>query len=101
VLSSHRNEILPTVIIEAFSVGCPVVATRCQYGPTEILQGGKLGVLVPPGHVEALTQGMLEVLLKTRSFNPASLRKAVETYQIESAAQLYSRLFRQLMERKY
>jgi FkbM family methyltransferase len=61
VLSSVR-EGLPTVLVEALSVGTPVVATDCTSGPREILDDGRLGVLVPPGDVHAMASAISTVL---------------------------------------
>lgn len=62
VLSS-RWEGLPNVLIQALSCGCPIVATDCESGPREILDGGRLGTLVPVGDEAALAQAMNEVLV--------------------------------------
>jgi glycosyltransferase involved in cell wall biosynthesis len=61
VLSS-RFEGLPTVLIEAMALGCPVVATDCPHGPREILQDGALGPLVPLHGVGALADAIAKVL---------------------------------------
>ena len=42
------------VIVEAFGVGTPVISVDCNYGPSEILKGGRLGCLVPSNDIEAL-----------------------------------------------
>lgn len=35
----------PNAVIEALICGCPIVSADCDYGPREILDGGKYGVL--------------------------------------------------------
>lgn len=44
------------VIVEAMSCGTPVVATRCPFGPSEIIDDGINGLLVDPGNEIALAQ---------------------------------------------
>jgi len=46
VLSS-LVEGLPNVLVEAMMCGCTPVSTDCPTGPSEVLQGGKYGYLVP------------------------------------------------------
>ena len=38
---------LPLVLLEAISLGLPVVSTDCDFGPNEVIENGKSGLLVP------------------------------------------------------
>lgn len=90
VLSSAW-EGLPTVLIEALAAGAPVVATDCPSGPREILRGGELGRLVPPGNVEALAEGILGALAGSTPRVPLS---ELRQFTREAAAEAYLRLVR-------
>jgi glycosyltransferase involved in cell wall biosynthesis len=62
VLSSYA-EGLPNVLVEAMMCGCTPVATDCPTGPRELLQGGRLGYLVPmrdPNAMAAAIENALE-----------------------------------------
>jgi glycosyltransferase involved in cell wall biosynthesis len=57
---------LPTVLIEALALGVCVVSTDCKSGPREILQGGKLGSLVPPSDSAALSDAIMMTFINPR-----------------------------------
>ncbi len=62
VLSSLFGESFSMVLVEAMACGVPVIASRCEWGPEEILDRGRYGFLYDPGDVEALTQKLRAVL---------------------------------------
>lgn len=63
---SSDFEGLPGALIEAVACGCSVVATDCPSGPREILDGGRLGRLVPVGDAAAFAAALLATLAEPR-----------------------------------
>ena len=57
---------LPTVILEAFALGRPVVATAVG-GVPEIVRSGETGWLIDSGSVEALTEAIRDALIASPS----------------------------------
>jgi glycosyltransferase involved in cell wall biosynthesis len=55
---TSRAEGFPMVLIEAMSLGVPLVAMDCPRGPGEIVDDGKNGFLVPDGDVDGFTEGL-------------------------------------------
>jgi glycosyltransferase involved in cell wall biosynthesis len=68
VLSSKR-EGFGYVLIEAMSQGLPVISTDTPFGPREILDDGKYGILVPMKDPEAMAKAMYELLTDEKKYN--------------------------------
>ena len=58
LLLCSRTEGLPMVLIEAMRSGLPVVSTDCPYGPSDIIEDGETGLLVPLTNDEAFVKAV-------------------------------------------
>jgi glycosyltransferase involved in cell wall biosynthesis len=85
VVLSSRSEALPTVILEAFALGIPVVATDCPTGPRELL-GDSIGRLVPVDDAVAMADALLAAL---RGDVAAAPPRVLEPYRSERVAEIY------------
>ena len=83
-LVCSRNEAFGRVVVEAMSVGTPVVATASG-GVSEIITDGEDGLLYPPGDVEALA-GCI-----TRLAREPELYRNISRQAAQSAPRRFSR----------
>ena len=90
VLTS-RYEGWPNVLVEAMANGCPVISVNCRYGPSEILEDGRYGLLVPQGDADGLATAIGRVLsnpeLRTR-LAAEGMRRA-KTFEAAKIARLW------------
>ena len=86
---------LEVVLVEALSVGTPVISTDCEFGPTEVLDGGRFGTLVPVGDAAAIATAMSEVIARdparAQRAREAGIRRARD-FSTETIAQRYDEL---------
>jgi glycosyltransferase involved in cell wall biosynthesis len=86
VLSSAW-EGFPNVLVEALACGDTVVSTNCHSGPSEILQDGKYGRLVPVGDASALAEA-IEKSFDDPFPTSQSITRARD-FSVEKAVQMY------------
>lgn len=105
VASASDAESFGMTLVEAMRCGIPVVATACPLGPTEIIDDGVDGRLVPPGDRQALAAALCDLIADepgrrrmgeaagaaARRFDPAHVARAYEELFGDLAATRSSR----------
>ena len=92
---ASRWEGYPLALIEAQSVGLPLVAADCQTGPAEIVDQPWIGRLAPVGDAAAFAHAMLDALTITRDSTEDDRRRARAG---QSAPSAIARIHRDLLE---
>lgn len=63
MLMSSRYEGLPMVLLEAQACSLPIVAYDCETGPSEIIDQGESGYLIPMGNSDEFRKRVAELML--------------------------------------
>lgn len=87
---SSRIEGLPLVIIEAMSLGIPVVSFSCPYGPTTMINHDEDGLLVSPNKIDGLANS-INFLIENKDIRIRFGNKAKENIQRFSPERTFSK----------
>ncbi|MER6073925.1 glycosyltransferase family 4 protein [Streptomyces sp. NPDC001817] len=92
------SESFGMTIVEAMRCGVPVVSTDCPLGPREIIRDGEDGLLVRPGDVDSIAEGLLRLIDddSARAAMGAAARRNAERFDPAAIAVRYEELFREL-----
>ena len=69
LISASRGEALPTVIIEALYCERPIISSDCDYGPKEILDNGKYGLIFKVNDYNGLSKCFNEMVNNNELYN--------------------------------
>jgi glycosyltransferase involved in cell wall biosynthesis len=102
VLPSYLREGIPRVLLEAASMGLPLISTNAP-GCNEVVAEGVNGFLVARRDPAALSQAILHLLGRPelrQTFGRISRQRAVERFDLSVIAARTRRLYQELLERK-
>jgi glycosyltransferase involved in cell wall biosynthesis len=91
LLLTSDVEGLPSVLIEALSVGVKVIARDCPHGPREILDGGRIGRLIPYSSCSAI---MLASLIVEEAVNPSVIDFSDSHIQQFTSDRIYEKYYK-------
>lgn len=94
-----RSEGLPIALLEAMSLGLPIVATRVQ-GVEEVVMEQQHGLLVPIGDVTALSDAILQLLRNPQlgcKLGDAAKQRVVESYSVDHMGERYLSLMETIL----
>ncbi|TVP61321.1 MAG: glycosyltransferase [Nodularia sp. (in: Bacteria)] len=77
------------VLVEALSVGTPIVSTDCPGGPRIILKDGKYGTLVKIKDPEAMSKAIAELLINENLYHKTMLISRAQEFSIEKIGKEY------------
>ncbi len=99
---ASRCEGFSLAVQESLQFSCPVVSFDINYGPSDMIEDGVNGYLVPAGDVDALADRIIRLLIDEnlhKKFSSNSAR-SVEKFSQAKVAEQWARLFYSLMHRE-
>jgi glycosyltransferase involved in cell wall biosynthesis len=99
---TSRFEGFPMVLLEAMSLGLPLISFNCKTGPKDIINDGYNGFLVQEGDTATFAYKIIDLIqdINLRQVMGANSKQESKKYSHENIAQKWESLFKTLIERK-
>lgn len=75
---SSISELFPTSLIESLIFKSSIISTDCEYGPSEILEKGKWGTLVPVKNIKLMAENIIKLISNNTPNNNKNLIRAYD-----------------------
>lgn len=99
---TSKSEAFAMVILESMAVGTPVISYACDYGPVDVIEHEKNGILVPPNDVNELAKAMIDLFQNKRKREELSeeAKKISVRYARGAIAKKWIDVFAQALQQK-
>lgn len=89
VVLSSKNEGLPNVILESLACKTPVISFDCDFGPRDMIENSKNGILIENQNWEKLTEAMNEMIVNENLYKTCKENafESVQKFSLEKIGQ--------------
>jgi glycosyltransferase involved in cell wall biosynthesis len=96
-----RREGFGYVQVEAMAASLPVISSDVDYGPREVLDNGKYGIMVPPGNVRAMAAAIIRIFSNPKIYSEYSKKAYYRALMFSEVDMLsgYSRIISSLKKK--
>lgn len=90
VIFPSKSEAQPLTILESLSLGTPVVAYDCKYGPASMIEHGVNGLLCNVGDIETMASHVEKLYEDNATRNEMSIKAIESIKELTSKDKIYS-----------
>ena len=90
-LFTSKTEGMPNALLEAMSFGCACISMDCPYGPSEIIDHYKDGILIPHGNIAFFAESLAS-LVKNKELLSALSKESIQkssNYSIDKISNMW------------
>jgi glycosyltransferase involved in cell wall biosynthesis len=98
-----EHEARPLVLVEAMACGVPCVSMDCPYGPSEIIDHGKTGLLARNGDIDDLAEKMEWLIVhdEERATMGRNAREEARKYKQEVIISQWEKLYKEVASTRH